>query len=164
MTTTDDGAVSGGAIRRARLDEATAVADVWLRSRRASEPRIPLPVHTDDDVREWFETVVLPERDVWVVAGEEGGAGEDVIAVMVLEPGWVDQLYVDPSATGRGLGSSLLAMAKQAQPRGLDLWTFQANTGARRFYARHGFVEIDATDGDNEEGAPDVRCRWDPAR
>jgi hypothetical protein len=32
---------------------------------------------------------------------------------------------------------------------------------ARRFYERHGFVAEATTDGDNEEGAPDVRYRWD---
>ena len=31
------------------------------------------------------------------------------------------------------------------------------NTGARRFYERHGFVEAGRTDGrGNEEGVPDV--------
>lgn len=32
--------------------------------------------------------------------------------------------------------------------------------GARRFYERHGFVVVDATEGDNEEGAPDVCYQW----
>jgi hypothetical protein len=37
------------------------------------------------------------------------------------------------------------------------LWCFQANSGARRFYERHGFVAVEFTDGhDNEEGCPDV--------
>jgi hypothetical protein len=43
------------------------------------------------------------------------------------------------------------------------LWTFQTNTGARRFYERHGFVAVDETDGSaNEERAPDVRYAWRP--
>jgi hypothetical protein len=48
-------------IRRARVAEARSVADVWLRSRVASIPQIPPPVHSDDDVRDYFERVVLPE-------------------------------------------------------------------------------------------------------
>ena len=39
---------------------------------------------------------------------------------------------------------------------------FQKNEGARRFYERHGFTAVEWTDGDNEEGAPDVRYRWTP--
>ncbi len=142
-------------LRRARPDEAPAIADVWLRSRRASYPAIPAAVHSDEDVRGWFRDVVLPDREVWV--GDAEGA---VVALLVLDADRVDQLYVDPAWTGRGIGSRLLAVAKQQRPGGLKLWTFQANSGARRFYERHGFVATDTTDGDNEEGAPDVRYEW----
>lgn len=107
-------------IRRARADEAKAVADVWLRSRAAAQPAIPAPVHSDDDVRGWFATTVLPSRDVWVAVDET----DAVVAVLVLDDGWVDQLYVDPGWTGRGIGSALLAVAQAARPDGLQLWTF----------------------------------------
>jgi hypothetical protein len=40
------------------------------------------------------------------------------------------------------------------------LWTFVANAGARRFYAREGFVEARRTEGENEEGLPDVLLTW----
>jgi hypothetical protein len=41
------------------------------------------------------------------------------------------------------------------------LWTFVTNTGARRFYERHGFVAVETTDGShNEEAAPDIRFVW----
>ena len=83
-----------------------------------------------------------------------------VVALLVMEGRWVDQLYVDPAYSGRGLGSRLLDLAKKHHPGGLDLWTFQANAGARRFYERHGFTAIATTDGDNEEGAPDVHYGW----
>lgn len=131
------------------------MADVWLRSRHASVPANPAPVHRDHEVRGWFADVVLPTKDTWVA--EVDGA---VMALLVLEGGWVDQLHVDPTLTGEGLGSRLIEVAKAEQPDGLDLWTFQANTGARRFYGRHGFVEVARTDGDNEEGAPDIRFAW----
>lgn len=141
--------------RRAEQGDAAAVAATWLRSRHASAPAIPPPVHTDAEVADWYATVVLPERETWVV----GPPGE-VHALLVLEPGWIDQLYVDPQLTSRGLGSRLVEVAKRAHPGGLDLWTFQANVGARRFYERHGFVVVAMTDGDNEEGVPDVRYHW----
>jgi GNAT superfamily N-acetyltransferase len=131
------------------------VANLWLRSRQASIPANPPPVHDDDDVRAWFAAVVMPTREVWVV--EEEGA---VVALMVLEGHWVDQLHVDPDRTGRGWGSQMVGLAKQLRPGGLELWTFQSNIGARRFYERHGFEAVEMTDGANEEGAPDVRYRW----
>lgn len=59
-------------LRRARADEAGEIAEVWLRSRAASVPAIPPPVHTDDEVRAWFEDVVLATKEIWVA--EERGA------------------------------------------------------------------------------------------
>jgi GNAT superfamily N-acetyltransferase len=114
-------------------------------------------VHTDDEVRAWFEGVVLREREVWV-ADDDGV----VLAVLVLEDDWIDQLYVAPGHTGRGIGGRLVAVAKRQRPSGLRLWTFEANSRARRFYEHHGFVVTGSTDGDNEEGAPDVRYGWSP--
>jgi GNAT superfamily N-acetyltransferase len=144
-------------IREATSADAAVVAETWLRSRRASMPAIPAPVHSDDEVRTWFAEVVVPTRETWVA--EVDGA---VAALLVLDGRSVDQLYVDPRRTGQGLGSALIDVAKQQRPGGLELWTFQANTGARRFYEGHGFTEVGRTDGDNEEGAPDVRLHWEP--
>jgi hypothetical protein len=56
-----------------------------------------------------------------------------------------------------------MELAKQRRPAGLDLYTFQVNGGARRFYERHGFVGIALGDGSgNDEGQPDVRYAWRP--
>ena len=71
------------------------------------------------------------------------------------------QLYVKVGWTGRGIGSNLLrealADAAFATPV-LRLYTFARNTGARRFYERHGFVAVAFGDGTgNQEGEPDVR-------
>lgn len=67
------------------------MAAAWLRSRHASVPAVPPPVHRDEEVHEWFATVVLPERDTRVIEVDA-----TTVALLVLEPGWIDQLYVDP--------------------------------------------------------------------
>jgi GNAT superfamily N-acetyltransferase len=143
-------------LRRAHQKEWLEIAELWLRSRRASVPAIPPPVHPDEEVRTWFREVVLPHREVWVT--EADGA---VIALLVLDGDSVDQLYVAPDWTGKGVGSRLLGVAKQRRPTGLQLWAFQANAGACRFYERNGFIATNTTQGDNEERAPDVRYQWD---
>lgn len=145
-------------VRRAGAQEAFEIAGVWLRSRAASVPEIPPPVHTDGEVRAWFQEVVLPKREVWVADD-----GEGIVAVLVLEDEWIDQLYVEPGHTGRGIGGQLMAIAKRQRPSALRLWTFEANVSARRFYERHGFVATDSTAGDNEEGSPDVHYEWSPS-
>ncbi len=84
-----------------------------------------------------------------------------VIGFLALRAGWIDQLYVAPGQQGRGIGSRLIALAKAASPV-LQLWTFQRNAGARRFYEHHGFVAVETRDGsDNEEQEPDIRYRWE---
>jgi GNAT superfamily N-acetyltransferase/uncharacterized protein YndB with AHSA1/START domain len=143
--------------RRATPEDAEAVADLLVRAREAAAGAIPPAVHPPAEVLGWVTTVVIPDREVWLVEEAPGAP----IAVLVLADDWVDQLYVDPSRTGQGLGSRLLDLAKSRRPDGLQLWTFAANLGAQRFYARHGFVAVEATDGaGNEEQAPDVRFVW----
>ncbi len=143
--------------RRAGPEDAEAVADLLIRSRRAALGAIPAAVHSDADVREWIRTVVIPEREVWLVED----AGSRPLGVLVLDEDWVDQLYVDPSFTGMGWGSRLIQLAKSRRPAGLQLWTFVTNTEAQRFYLRHGFVVAETTDGSgNEEKAPDIRFVW----
>ena len=138
-------------IRRGGHADARAAADLWLRSRKASIPAIPPPVHDDDDVRDYFSGHVMSNCELWL-AEEAGG----IVGILVLGGEWIDQLYIDPDHWGQGIGGALLDVAKRERPVGLRLWTFAGNAGARRFYERHGFVEAGGTDGDNEEDAPDV--------
>jgi RimJ/RimL family protein N-acetyltransferase len=77
--------------------------------------------------------------------------------------GILTNLYVHPNHQGRGAGAALLAAVKLAAPRGFELWTFQPNQGARRFYERHGLITLQMADGsDNEEGVPDLLMAWRP--
>jgi GNAT superfamily N-acetyltransferase len=142
------------AIRRGGAHDARAAADLYLRARDAAlrAGSMPPGVHDEDDVRGYFATHIVGSCELWVAEHEGALAG-----ILVLDGDVVDQLYVEPGLTGRGIGSALLAVAKRERPQGLRLWAFQSNAGARRFYERHGFLEVRRTDGaDNEERAPDV--------
>jgi GNAT superfamily N-acetyltransferase len=142
-------------LRRADRDDAGAIADVFLSSFQRTYD-FPL-AHTDAQVREWIADDLVANDEVWVAAGPDGR----VVALMALTADMIDQLYVAPSWTGRGIGSRLIRLAKARRPGGLDLYTFQVNVGARRFYERHGFLEVALGDGTgNEEGQPDVRYAW----
>ena len=149
--------VESATCRRADSGDAQAVADLLVRSRQAAIGAIPAAVHPDAEAYEWVSTVVIPEREVWMMED----AGSRPLAVLVLDGDWVDQLYVEPGCTGMGLGSRLIGLAKSRRPAGLQLWTFVTNTGAQRFYRRHGFAEAETTDGSrNEENAPAIRFVW----
>lgn len=142
-------------IRRAGPEDASTVADVLIRARAGAGDAIPPGVHPDHEVHEWVRTVVIPDRETWLALGPQP------LAVLVLDGDWIDQLYVLPEATGQGVGSRLVDLAKARRPAGLHLWTFQSNTGAQRFYQRHGFTVTETTDGSgNEEKSPDLRYSW----
>ena len=87
----------------------------------------------------------------------------DVVGFAAIADGWLEHLYLAPGWTGRGIGTDLLTIARTRCPAGLQLWTFQVNAGARRFYEREGFRAVESTDGSaNEEREPDVRYVWNP--
>jgi GNAT superfamily N-acetyltransferase len=149
-------------IRRATSADAVATAELYLRARRAgsADGAIPPLVHDDGDVREWVTQVVIPTLECWLAEHESGA----LVGMLVLEHDWIDQLYVDPDLTGAGIGAQLIAVAKRERPDRLRLWTFVSNAGAQRFYRRHGFHEVERTDGGrNEEGAPDILYAWSRA-
>jgi GNAT superfamily N-acetyltransferase len=133
------------------------VAATLIAARRAAFPAVPPSVHSDEEVTAWVRDVLMLTREVWVA-----DSGQAILAVMALSNGGIDQLYVDAAWTRCGIGSVLVDHAKATSTGCIDLWTFASNAGAQRFYERHGFVEIARTDGDNEEGEPDIRYRWCP--
>jgi GNAT superfamily N-acetyltransferase len=144
-------------MRRAGVADAGAAADLWLRARKAAVGLIPAPVHSDEEVRLWFAAHVVLALELWVAESEE----LEMLALLVLDGDWIDQLYVAPEWTGRGVGSRLVEIAKRERPQSLRLWTFVSNGRAQRFYERHGFVEVERTSGNgNEEHARDIQYAW----
>lgn len=144
-------------LRTATTDEAPAVAEVFLAARHSISPPIPR-VHPDDSLLPWLRDIVFKQAEIWV-AVKDGR----IAAMMALKPGWVDQLHVHPDYHRQGLGTALLNTAKHSPQgaHGLELWTFQSNARARRFYEAHGFAVAELTDGSrNEERTPDVRYVW----
>ena len=86
-------------------------------------------------------------------------AGRPALGFLSRQGAEVNALYLTPVARRGGLGRALMAEAMVAEPV-LRLWTFQANLDARAFYAALGIAEVGRTDGDNDEGLPDVRLEW----
>lgn len=142
-------------IEPALADDAAAIAALIAASKADAMPWLAV-VHTASEDLWWVRNVLLPEHDVRVVR-DAGG----LVAVLATSPGWLDQLYVAPSAQGAGIGRTLLADAMARSGGVLELWAFQRNARARAFYERAGFVEVERTDGStNEEREPDIRYRW----
>jgi GNAT superfamily N-acetyltransferase len=121
-----------------------------------------------DHALPWLAGLHTPEEDAWFYRERLfatcalWGAfdGQVMSGVIAFGDGWIEQLYVLPAVQGRGLGSELLDVAKLSSER-LQLWTFQRNAPARRFYEARGFVLVEQTDGArNEEKELDARYLW----
>ena len=113
-------------------------------------------IHSPEAVETFVRDVVFAMRRLWVAQAD--GA---VIGFLALDiEATITALYLAAGARGRGTGRTLIDLAK-AEERRLDLWVFEPNEAARRFYAREGFREVRRTDGDNEEGVPDILMRWE---
>ena len=159
MTSTDPAAEATDVLLRpAEPEDAGAIVEVHLAARAAAP--MPPSVHDAGNIRRWV-TARTTDAEVWVA--ERGGS---VVAYADLEhpttgPGWLHSLYVRPDHARQGVGTLLLDLAKARRPGGFSLWVFASNTPARAFYARHGLVELERTDGStNEEREPDVRMAW----
>jgi GNAT superfamily N-acetyltransferase len=147
-------------LRQAMPSDALGVADVYLASRKTFLPFAPL-AHSDAEVRQWVADVLIPSGSVTVAT-----TIHEPIGMMALsrdgQLDWIDQLYLHPSAVGRGIGTQLLERAKEELGSRIRLYTFQASTASRRFYERHGFRSIAFSDGHaNEEHCPDVLYELD---
>lgn len=146
-------------LRRAGEADIPAAADIFLAARRSILHIVPM-VHPDSSVVPWMTGTLFPTHEMWLAVRDGRPA-----AIMALSPGWVAHLYGHPDFHGQGFGTQLLKVAKQRPQAagGLQLWTFQGNSGARRFYERHGFIAVEFTDGaGNEEKTPDARYEWRP--
>lgn len=131
------------------------VADVFISSFKQALPTVRRP-HSDDDVRRYVRDVLIAQTECWVAVD-----GTNVVGMMSLTPGWIHQLYIAPDRLGEGIGRQLLDLAKGRATGDLQLWTFQVNDRARRFYERNGFTAVELTDGaNNQEREPDVRYAW----
>jgi GNAT superfamily N-acetyltransferase len=112
-------------------------------------------LHTPEEDRWFYRERVFATCEMWGAFDRDAMSG-----LVAFRDGWVDQLYVLPAAQGHGVGSALLHVAQTAFAR-LQLWTFQKNLAARRFYERRGFVLMCETDGSaNEEKEPDALYLW----
>lgn len=144
-------------IRQATADDGLAIGDLWLAAWYATFD-FP-PGHPDETCRLWLTGTLVPTTESWVAVD----GGNTAVALLALSDTMVEQLYVAPAWIGRGLGTRLIEHAKARRPDGLDLYCFQVNTRARRFYERHGFVAIAFGDGSgNEERQPDILYAWRP--
>lgn len=143
-------------LRRMHPSELPVVVALWTRSKKRAYPWLAIEqAHTAAEDFAYFSGTICQRCEVWVAL-----RGAQMVGLMALEAGHVDQLYVEPGDQGSGVGSALLAHAKQLHPRGLSLFTLQRNARARAFYEARGFRAVRFGVSPAPESEPDVRYEW----
>lgn len=144
-------------VRRATGADASEAAEVFIAAR---ETMTYLPrIHTDEDTRTFVGRVVH-NRETFVAVREKR-----IVGFAALRDIWLEHLYVHPDRHNHGTGTKLFAEIRFQRPEGFQFWVFQQNTGARRFYERHGCALAKLTDGSaNEEKLPDALYVWPATR
>jgi GNAT superfamily N-acetyltransferase len=142
-------------IRRAKSNETAEVAALFIASQGDALPFLRA-LHTNEETVAFITDDVFTKDDVWVAHD-----GASIVGMMALAGTHIDHLYLLPTHYRRGIGTKLIAKAKELHPENLTLYAFAVNMRARAFYERHGFVAIEFGDGSgNEAGQPDVFYEW----
>ena len=127
-------------LRRARADDATAVAELVNRAYQKYIPRLgrpPAPMLED-------YPDVISRHDVWIVE-EQDALAAALVLIAEKDTLLIDNIAVDPPYQGSGLGRRLMAFAESVALRrgssSLRLYTNEKMTENIAFYARLGYRE-----------------------
>jgi ribosomal protein S18 acetylase RimI-like enzyme len=136
------------AIRRAGPSDLDAAARLFTAYLRFYEKSTP-----ESEARVFIGERLAKQDSVFYLAEAEGRALGftqlyPAFASLSLAPSWIlNDLYVDPSARGRGVGEALMSAARAlAVANGaaeLMLQTARTNTTAQRLYEKLGWVRDD---------------------
>ena len=156
-------------IRVAKRLECDACVDVFRAAWRGMT-FVPQDLHTAAEDRRWMRDVLASQMVLVAeacAASEARGAsgacddGGGIVGLLSMGDGTIHNLYIRPGYQSRGIGHKLIETAKTCSSGELQLWVFEPNKGAIRFYERHGFVTVRKTDGlENEEKVPDRLMAW----
>ena len=84
---------------QARQTDAAAIATIHIEARRAAMPYLP-QLHTAQETREWFASIVGERPGAWWIARSDG----QIVGYMLLDGENLDHLYVYPGGRGRVWG------------------------------------------------------------
>ena len=111
--------------------------------------------HSWEEQLDYLKTIMNEYRGYLVIEN----SSDKIIGMMAVGGSELDQLYIHVDYQGMGIGTQLLNLAKELSPGKLQLFTFEVNKKAQRFYEKHGFTII-RRGIENQSGMADIRYEW----
>jgi putative acetyltransferase len=134
-------------IRRAAPADRDAMADIWLRSVRATHSFL-----TEQDIASLLpptqEYLASCEPEFWILCSDAG----DRVGFMAMAGSKMDALFLAPEFHRRGGGRRLVEHARQLKGE-LTVDVNEQNEAARRFYEACGFV-VEGRSAVDDAGRP----------
>jgi len=141
MAANETGSDGGYRLRRATLDDASAVAEIW-RTGWADGHAGNVPpelVRHREDIKQYVSRARDRVDSMWVAVSGEGR----ILGFVVVKDDELEQVYVDRAARGTGVAALLLRRGedevRRAGHRRAWLAVVAGNARARAFYARQGW-------------------------
>jgi ribosomal protein S18 acetylase RimI-like enzyme len=157
-------------IRRARPEDAAAIADVHVRTWQTAYEHVfgaerLATVEPGQRLQQWERTLGNDVMHVWVAEDDDRVVG--FVSVGPSRPGDAEgklyAIYVLPEAWGGGAGARLMQEAvrhlRAAYPESF-LWVLDDNPRARRFYEREGWRLDGATQTEQFLGLAVTEVRY----
>ena len=160
--------------RPARAADASAIAAIHAASWRVAYRGILNDSYLDGDVvadrhAHWRQRLEHPLPAQFVEIAQSAGAPVGFICALAdHDPRYgalIDNVHVLPAHAGQGIGTALMARAFHwlsglDEKRGVYLWAYEKNSGARRLYERLGGVHVETTSKPNPGGGSGQSCRY----
>jgi ribosomal protein S18 acetylase RimI-like enzyme len=141
-------------IRAAAMESIPEIATIFRITRQHDLPYLP-KLHSAEEDLEYFKNKVFVENKIIIAC-----KNRNIVGFCAFNQEWLNHLYVLPEYQGNNIGKILLEKAMEESQK-LQLWTFQKNNAAIKFYEKNGFELVRITDGqDNEEKEPDALYCW----
>lgn len=131
-----------------KAEELDKVLGIWLMANEQAHHFLP-----EGYWRNFYKDVRAEIGQAEVYVWQENG---QVCGFVGLQKDYLAGLFVHPTCQGKGIGSNLM-QALQQRKKALTLHVFAENSGAVRFYQRHGFV---ITAQQEQEGHLEYEMAW----
>jgi len=131
---------------------AEATVSMWRQSKEKAIGQ--KEIHSFEDHLFFLNNILNKDNKIYIAVDDK-----KVVGILAFNDYELNQLYIHIDYQGKGLGKRFLDLAKENSKGRLELYTFEVNHKAQRFYERNGF-KIIGRGYENEENMDDIKYEW----